>query len=676
MLVVLLLLLGGIAAWAAVVYAPAVTAATRDLKVGDVAPEDILAPAGVSYTSEVRTAKQRESAAQAVAPRYTQPDTAIARQQLDRLRAALAYISSVRADAYADREQKLVDLAAMKDLRLSAETAESILALNEARWQAVQQEAITVLEQVMRNTIREDRLDAARASVPNLVSLSLPPEQADIVAELVAAFIAPNSFYSESLTEAARQAAAEMVEPVTVTYAPGELVVERGKVLSEEDIEALRVIGLTRPAAFWQEALAAGLLVLLALMLAAMLFRRKPHYFRDLRPIGATLALFLAFLTLGRLAFPLHPLVPFVFPLAAYALILSGLFGAEVALVTSIPLIALLTFGQQEWGVLILYYGLEILFGVLIPRREQRFSAYLWVGVTVAATGATVLVAVRLLNPLSDWMLLLIQVGTTALQGMLSAGLAVFFQYLLAPLLGQVTALQLVELSRPDAPLLEHLLRNAPGTYQHSLQVANLAEQAAERIEADSLLTRVGALYHDIGKSLNPYFFIENQQPSQPNPHNDLDPAESAAIIIRHVTDGLDLARRYRLPQRIAAFISEHHGTLQTRYQLAQALKQAAARGETVDEALFTYPGPRPQSRETALVMLADGVEARMRAEKPATEGALRALIKSVIDNRLDADQLADTSLTLQDLRVIQETFYAALRGVYHPRIDYPTLPT
>jgi len=675
LLLAVLTLAASATALGAVIYAPALTTVARDLTVGDVSPEDILAPSAVRYTSEVRTAQQREAAAQAIAPKYTQADTGIARQQLDQLRAALAYINSVRADVYATKEQKLADLSAMKDIHLSPEMAADILALNDSRWQAVQQEAVVVLEQVMRNTIREDRLDAARASVPNLVSLSLPTDQATIVAELVSAFIAPNSFYSESLTEAARQAAAEAVEPVTVTYAPGEIVVKRGKVLTEEDVEALRFIGLSRPTKLWQEIASAGLMVMLSAVLAVILFRRNPLYMADMRSVVAVFTLFLAFLILGRLALPIHPLVPYVFPLTAYALIIAGLFGEEVALVSTVPLIILVTFGQPNAGVLILFYSVSSLYGVLIPRQEQRLSAYLWVVLTIAVSGSAVIAAFHLLQPSTNWVDLLSQTGTTLLHGMIAAGLAVFFQYLIAPLLGQVTPLQLLEFSRPDTPLLEHLLRNAPGTYQHSLQVANLAEQAAERIDADSLLTRVGALYHDIGKTLNPYFFIENQQPTQINPHDNLDPVKSAEIIIRHVPDGLELAREHRIPKRISAFIAEHHGTLKTRYQLAQALKAAQETGATVDEVQFTYPGPRPQSRETALVMLADGVEARMRAEKPATEEALRELIKNTIDNRLAEGQLDDTPLTLQDLKIVEETFFAALQGVYHPRVDYPTMP-
>jgi putative nucleotidyltransferase with HDIG domain len=234
------------------------------------------------------------------------------------------------------------------------------------------------------------------------------------------------------------------------------------------------------------------------------------------------------------------------------------------------------------------------------------------------------------------------------------------------------TALQLMEISRPDHPLLQFILRNAPGTYQHSLQVSNLAEQGAEIIGADTLLTRVGAIYHDSGKALNPYFFIENQLPGNSNPHDSLDQVSSAQTIIRHVSDGLELARKHRLPRRIQDFIAEHHGTMKTRYQFSKAVEAAGGDESLVDESQFIYPGPRPRSRETAILMLADGSEARVRAERPADENQLRKVIKSVVENRLSSGQLDETNLTLRDLDELIDSFTTTLRGIYHPRLEYP----
>jgi putative nucleotidyltransferase with HDIG domain len=202
--------------------------------------------------------------------------------------------------------------------------------------------------------------------------------------------------------------------------------------------------------------------------------------------------------------------------------------------------------------------------------------------------------------------------------------------------------------------------------------LANLVEQAADTIGANSMLARVGALYHDIGKILNPYFFIENQPPGNLNPHNDLDPETSAATIIRHVQDGLDLARKYRLPRQLYDFIEQHHGTTITRYQYGRALELAGMDKEAVDMSKFRYPGPRPSTREIALLMLADTCEARMRAERPKDENELLELIKSVVKDKQDLGELDETQLTMQNLEQIIVSFTSTLRGVYHPRIQYP----
>jgi hypothetical protein len=207
------------------------------------------------------------------------------------------------------------------------------------------------------------------------------------------------------------------------------------------------------------------------------------------------------------------------------------------------------------------------------------------------------------------------------------------------------------------------------------LQVANLAEQAAEAIDADSLLVRVGAIFHDCGKARNPQFFIENQVQEELNPHDDIDPSLSSQTIINHVKDGVELAKKYNLPKRIIDFIREHHGTMYTHYQYAQAVKESG-NPENVDKEEYTYPGPRPQSRETALLMLADGTEARARAEVPKDEEELRNLIDTVFDFYEQNHQLDDTNLTLKDLDIVKDSFYRTLMGSYHPRVRYPALET
>ena len=203
--------------------------------------------------------------------------------------------------------------------------------------------------------------------------------------------------------------------------------------------------------------------------------------------------------------------------------------------------------------------------------------------------------------------------------------------------------------------------------------VSNLVEQAAEKLAMDTLLVRVGALYHDVGKATNPSFFIENQLPNNLNPHDDVDAETAAASVIRHVTDGVILARKYRLPRRIVDFMLEHHGTLLARYHYNRAVREAGGDATMVDVSKFRYPGPQPRSRETALLMLADNVEARTRSERPRTEEEIRAVVQKAVDFCQKEGQLSNTRFTLKDLTIISDVFVTTLTGLYHPRIAYPT---
>jgi putative nucleotidyltransferase with HDIG domain len=263
--------------------------------------------------------------------------------------------------------------------------------------------------------------------------------------------------------------------------------------------------------------------------------------------------------------------------------------------------------------------------------------------------------------------------GTSVASGVFLAVPAILSSlgfFLVGSWLGNRTYGQLHELARLNQPLLQQLLRRAPGTYHHSLMVANLAEQAAERIGADGLLARVGAYYHDVGKMVRPNFFVENQLDGN-NGHDRLDPRTSAQIIISHVNDGLDLAKEYHLPHAVQAFIPEHQGTGLVKYFYHQACKQADTPA-CVDEADFRYPGPKPQTRETAIVMLADSCEAAVRAAQPPSTGEIDKIVQRITDDKLISGELDECSLTGRDLDQIRHAFVQMLHGVFHPRIQYP----
>jgi len=644
-----------------------------DIKVGDVASQVIQAPIAIEYVSEILTEQARQSAESLVAPVYASADPSVARTQIERLRAALNYISLVRNDLNATQDQKLVDLAAMKDIILATDTAQGLLTLQQARWDAIQQESLSVLEQVMRASIRDDQLEAVRWNVPTLVSLALTEDQAQLIANLVSAFIVPNSFYSPELTDAARQAARDSVEPVKVTYAKEQIIIERGAIVTAANIEALTELGLIQQQDTFQNSIiGAGALTAVAAIFAWLyFFRRRPTMLKETRSLGLIALLFLIFLVSARLLVS-RSLMPYLFPLAAFGLLLATLFGQELGLVLALVLAVLAGYGLSNTLDLTSFYLFSSLTSVLMLGRGRRVIDFVRAGVAITVMGYAMIIAYRWPFFTTDLRGLLELGAASIFNGIAATSITLLLQYLLAQFLGLVTPLQLLEISRPDHPLLQYFLRNAPGTYQHSLQVANLAEQAAESIGADTLLTRIGALFHDVGKAPNASFFVENQIAGSINTHDDIDPADSAAAIIRHVTDGVELARKYRLPERVVDFMREHHGTFITRYQYRKALDMVDGDTEKVDIEQFRYPGPSPRSRETALLMLADGVEARARAERPENEDALRDLIRNTIEAAQRSGQLDNTPLTLRDLHLVTESFVQTLRNTYHPRIQYP----
>jgi len=639
---------------------------------GKVASQDIMSPYAVSYQSQVLTEQLQEEAAAAVEPIYTLSDSAIARQQLNQLKDALSFIDSVRQDQFSTLEQKYADLAALDGIFISQNTAVQLLNLSDTRWQTVRQESVVSLEHVMRTSIREVDLEDARQQLPSLVSLSLSEDQVQLVVELASAFVAPNSVYNDEETQAARAEAMAAVPAVTRSIVAGETIVRRGEIVQAEDIEALQEVGLLTTFSGWQNQAGTLAVVALSAVLLILYFLSYPTILKNTKKSILLVVMFVVFLGISRSVSPGHLVIPYLFPMAAYPLLVAALIDRRTALFTTIPLSILAAYGMPNALDLTLFYSLGGMMGLLALRRPQRLSAYVSVAGIISVSGAVILVAYRIIDPATDVTGLATLIAASVFNGIASAGITVLLEYALAPLLDLTTTLQLVELSRPDHPLLQRLLREIPGTYQHTLQVANLVEQAAERIQANSMLARVGALYHDIGKMKNPQFFIENQGPHQINTHDDMDPEESAEIIINHVQYGLELAKKYRLPRRIREFIPEHHGTLITRYQYGKALENANGDESQIDKSKFRYPGPRPQSIETALVMLADGCEAYVRSQNPEDDEALKGLIKDMVDRRVETGQLNNTELTLKDLKVIIDSFVATLKGTYHARVDYP----
>jgi putative nucleotidyltransferase with HDIG domain len=642
------------------------------LSLGQVAPQDVLAPRSVAFVSQVLTDQARQEAVSQVLPVYDPADPNIARQQAQSLVSSLAYITAVRADAYSTPSQKVQDLLSMAVVHLDESTASQVLQLSDVDWQLVQAQCASVLEQVMRQEIRPDRLADARDSLPAYVSLSLPESEAVLVADLVHNLVVPNSLFNKASTEALQQEVASKVAPVTRSFVSGQVVISRGKVITAADLEAITALGLNSGGLDARTTLSDVLAVVLVTTLLMLYMRtlrmRPPLRFRHALLLSL---FFLLFIAGAQVMIPSHTVLPFLYPAASLSLCLAALFGPGLGLFSGI-LIGVLS-GMIAGGRLdlALYAALGSSMAVLTLGRAERPLNFFLAGLAGSLAGVAVVLMTWLTEPSADLAGILTLTAASLGNGLLSGSLAIGLLLLAGSLFDTTTNMQLLELSRPDQPLLRMILRNAPGTYQHSLQVANLAEHAGEAINANTLLLRVGALYHDAGKAAKPKYFVENQGP-EGNPHDQLDPSTSARLIMQHVIDGLDLARRNHLPSRVRDLIPEHHGTLRASFQYNLALKAAGGEASQVDESLYHYPGPRPRSKEAALLMLADGVEAKFRALAPKTAGEIETLVRTLIEDRLAQHQFDDTDLTLKDLEQVRLALTETLRSSLHARLKYP----
>ena len=670
----LILLLTGAAVLGALLLPLASRPSNFQVLLGSVSTQDYQSPRNISFVSDVLTAEKVELVKKSISNVYLPIDPAIARHQIDRLRKSLDYIDLVRSDTITENAQKIEDLSRLDDIKFTKETSSLLLQLTDVDWQLIQRESISVLEQVMRASIRDTQVAESQARIPSLISYTFTEENASIIQELTTPFIVPNSLYSKELTEKATQDAIQIVEPVNRTYAIGEIVVRRGQIIDAPAYEALTKMNLISPKSQGEEIIAATLFTATLTLIFGIYFSKRRGSNDTLKQLLVIAITFLFFLFFAKFLIPNRTILPYLFPVAGFSFVIGALFGLETSIVLSILLSCFISYGTSDLFSLAIYYILPGLAGTIILGQGRRISIFFAAGGLTGLLGALIVFSLRLLEGTTDWIGLITLALASFFNGMASASIGLLFQYFISQILGITTAIQLLELARPDHPLLQLILKNSPGSYQHSLQVSNLAEQAAKDIGADQLLTRVGAIYHDAGKAANPSFFIENQITGQINSHDDLDPYVSAATVIQHVSDGVELAKKHRIPQRIIDFMLEHHGTLMTRYFYVKAVEMNDNQIENVNEAGFRYPGPIPQSKETALLMLADGCEARARAEKPQSKEELKSIVLKVIDFCLKEGQLEDTELTMKDLNIIQDSFTNTLLNTYHPRIKYPEI--
>lgn len=650
---------------------------TLTLEAGDVAPRDVLAPRSLIFDSPVLTEQARQEAINRVQPAYD-PNPDVNRQQIRLAQQIIIFVAEIRHDIYGTIEQRVDDLHHIESLTLTDEQWSAILALSDIRWEPVSAEIVSLVERIMQRDIRPDNLESTRNSLVNNVATRFSDQEASLIVAVAQDLVQPNSFYNQELTEARQASAAEKVVQQERRFEQGQLIVRSGNLTSELDMEALRKFDLLDTGGVRVQAIIGACLamMLVTILFGAYLERFTPNILNDPPMLALLAILFLLSLFIMNLFGDNFANQPYLYPSAALALLLTTLTGPQLAITVSVFLAVLIGLMQPEDRTLEMaaYVVVGSLFGVLAMRRVERLNSYFTAGVIIGVGNVLVVLAFLMLN--TDTPSLpeaLFYMSLAFINGLFSGGLALVGLYVITSVMNLPTNLKMIELTDPKQALLQQLLRQAPGTYQHSLQVANLSELAAEAINADTQLVRVAAMYHDIGKMLNPYYFVENTTEGM-NPHEDLnDPVQSARVIIGHVTEGDKMARRTNLPSRIRDFILEHHGTTQVSYFYQKAIEQADGDESQVNIDDFTYPGPIPRSRETAIMMLADGCESATRSRRPSTKDDIEDVVNTIFELRLGSGQLDDSGLTLNDLKLIRHTFIETLQAMYHPRIAYQT---
>ncbi|MFN8595189.1 MAG: HDIG domain-containing protein [Anaerolineae bacterium] len=656
---------------AAILIVPLFTAGQVTLNAGDVAPEDVRAPRSTRYASTILTDLARDEAEKNVAVIYDPLDPRVARQQIAYARQVIDFIRAVRQDAQATADQQRSMLSAIENVPLSPIVIDQLLAASNELWQRLAQEVIAVIDLAMRSEIRDVNVNEIKGRLPALVAIDLNEDQTQLVSQIAQPFIVPNRARNDTATEQARLDARNKVEPRQRDIEAGQTIVRQGEIVTPLQIETLNELNLRQSQVGWGDIGGNVLMaVVTAVLLGLYMWRFENELLDRPRHLFLLLILLLAFMLAAKIIVPNRTVLPFFFPAAALSMLLAVLLGPGLAVTATIVmagLIGVMAGGSLEMTVYMAAGGLA---AILVLGRIERLNAFFFAGLYVALVNIAVVLAFRLPSGTTDPIGLVTLIGAAALNGGLSASLTLAGFFLVGSLFDITTTLQLLELARPTHPLLNQLLHQSPGTYHHTLMVANLAEQAAERIGANSLLTRVGAFYHDIGKTARPYMFVENQIEGA-NVHDQLNPRTSAEIIVSHVQDGVELAKKYRLPSRVRAFIPEHHGTMRVSFLYQKALEDAAD-PSSVDEKAFRYPGPKPQTKETALLMLADGCEATVRATHPGSPEEINEIVRKVIADRIAWGQLDECPLTLSDLETVRQSFVATLQGIFHPRLRYP----
>jgi len=660
-----------------------------DLKVGDIAPTTITASKDV--IDEISTARQREAAAQQVEPSYLFKEN-VADEVQQNLQNILSQISAVQQYGSKLLQPHSSDPAAQSSYVFTADdlkharTLLTQLSLQDYQLKTVlyastdqiatmRVNLTSAVENALNTTIREGYVNDAVQYLQQMTAYKTEMDLLqNVVTPILRKVIQPNMVIDQEATEKLRDEARAAVEPVI--YKQGQNIVLARERITANQLEMLRSLGLLDDDNVDIMMYLGGvMLVLIAmaiLIIGLLLFDRETlRSPKRLIILSLSICITMALCILGRL---LHG---YLAPVLLAPMMITGLIGAQAAIAgtlsMSVLVSALVAGSDTTYGAAMVHILISAFVGgllaVYIIRRKPYRQQVLLSGMATAVSNVLIILSIGFMTntSLSEVFANALWCGSSAV---ISSVLCIAFDPLFESIFKLATATKLLELSNPNHPLLRRLLIEAPGTYHHSIIVANLAEAAAEAVGGNPLLARAGAYFHDIGKLKRPMYFKENQIGD--NPHEHANPYVSAAIVTAHTRDGLIMAQQARLPQEIQAIIAEHHGDTPVIYFYHKATQLAG--NQPVDIADFRYDGKRPSSIESAVIMLADTVEAAVRSMPDPTPETIRAFIAKLIKGKLEDEQMSNAPLSLNDITKISDAFATVLQGVFHERIEYPTI--
>ena len=554
-------------------------------------------------------------------------------------------------------------------LYISEQVIENCLQLDNLSLEKIRVDIKSSMRKIMEQGIKEDDLENANKQLIREISeISIDHYDALIASEIATSLLLPSLFLNEEDTEKRRQEAIASVDNIIRTIQKGQIIIRKGEVATSEDIAILNALGLKNPKINFSNII--GILIITALCLLAFFFYLNFFYPDIYKNINKLILLSLISIIIVLLAKLASQVSGYLIPMASASMLIAISFNPNIAILLTVLLSLLIGFfpgGALNYILVSVISGIVAIYS--IQKATQR-SSLTRAGLLIAGVNIIAISALGLISNEGYYLIL-----QDNLWGALNGFLAVILTIGILPFLESyfdiTTSFKLMELSNPNQPLLKKMIVEAPGTYHHSIVVGNLSETAAEEIGSNGLLARVGAIYHDIGKIKRPYFFTENQEAYR-NIHDDMEPSLSALVIASHVKEGIELAKKNKLPKDIIDIIAQHHGTGLITYFFHRAVKENGSAVDAVAEENYRYSGPKPQTKEAGIILLADSLEAATRSLTNPTATRIKTLVKEIIQKNLESGQLEECDLTLKDLDKIGDSFARILTGMFHTRVEYP----